>query len=260
MRRSTSRIRPICATDQSRNSWSCTPSTSARANSERNRSRMTPGSVTPRSSRATGNSVYPPGMNFGFSDPDLFLPERLADLDALFRERLGRENPDLAARFERYRAHEPLRARGAVGPPRRGQPAARGVRRGAVRRFRRARRRAGPRPGRGGSLQVPVRGLPEALREEVPRRRLDRLPRPRRRRGVRKIPRRRSLGRPRPRGRGAPRRPRGMGPLRPRGLSRVAPLARRVVHARGRARAGRGSARRGRPGPPFRFPGTTPRS
>src|ERR1019366_5139966 len=59
VRRSTSRIRPICATDQSRNSWSCTPSTSARANSERNRSRMTPGSVTPRSSRATGNSVYP---------------------------------------------------------------------------------------------------------------------------------------------------------------------------------------------------------
>ena len=47
-------------------------------------------------------------MNFGFSDPDLFLPERLADLDALFRERLGRENPDLAERFERYRARGPL--------------------------------------------------------------------------------------------------------------------------------------------------------
>src|ERR1035441_10011959 len=107
VRRSTSRIRPICATDQSRNSGSCPPSTSARANSERNRSRMTPGSVTPRSSRATGNSVYPPGMNFGFSDPDLFLPERLADLDALFRERLGREDPDLALR------HRAMRAEGA---------------------------------------------------------------------------------------------------------------------------------------------------
>ena len=47
-------------------------------------------------------------MNLGFSDPDLFLPERLADLDALFRQRLGRENRDLAARFERYRALEPL--------------------------------------------------------------------------------------------------------------------------------------------------------
>ncbi|HEX2757186.1 MAG TPA: hypothetical protein VHP60_01655, partial [Thermoanaerobaculia bacterium] len=47
-------------------------------------------------------------MNFGFSDPDLFLPHRLADLDALFRDRLGRENPELAARFARYRALEPL--------------------------------------------------------------------------------------------------------------------------------------------------------
>jgi NADPH-dependent glutamate synthase beta subunit-like oxidoreductase/NAD(P)H-flavin reductase len=47
-------------------------------------------------------------MNFGFSAPDLFVPERLADLDALFRERLGRENPDLAERFERHRALEPL--------------------------------------------------------------------------------------------------------------------------------------------------------
>ncbi|MGZ5431014.1 MAG: hypothetical protein ACXWEX_06390, partial [Thermoanaerobaculia bacterium] len=47
-------------------------------------------------------------MNFGFSDPDLFLPERLADLDVLFRERLGRENPDLSERFERYRALETL--------------------------------------------------------------------------------------------------------------------------------------------------------
>jgi len=47
-------------------------------------------------------------MNFGFSGPDLFLPDRLADLDALFRERLGRESPALAARFESYRALEPL--------------------------------------------------------------------------------------------------------------------------------------------------------
>jgi NADPH-dependent glutamate synthase beta subunit-like oxidoreductase/NAD(P)H-flavin reductase len=47
-------------------------------------------------------------MNFGFSDADLFLPERLADLDALFRERLALENPLLAKRLERYRALEPL--------------------------------------------------------------------------------------------------------------------------------------------------------
>jgi len=47
-------------------------------------------------------------MNFGFSGPDLFLSDRLADLDALFRERLGRENPGLAARFEHYRSLEPL--------------------------------------------------------------------------------------------------------------------------------------------------------
>ena len=47
-------------------------------------------------------------MNFGFSDQDLFSPNRLADLDALFRERLSRENPPLAARFARYRAHEPF--------------------------------------------------------------------------------------------------------------------------------------------------------
>ena len=47
-------------------------------------------------------------MNFGFSELDLFLPRRLADLDALFRERLGRENPELAARFARHRALEPL--------------------------------------------------------------------------------------------------------------------------------------------------------
>src|SRR5512140_2239218 len=67
---------------------------------------MTPGSVTSRSSRVTGNSVYPPGMNFGFSDQDLFLPNRLRDLDSLFRERLSREHPPLAARFARYRAHE----------------------------------------------------------------------------------------------------------------------------------------------------------
>src|ERR1035437_9021734 len=69
---------------------------------------MTPGSMTPWSSRVTGNSVYPPGMNFGFSDQDLFLPNRLADLDALFLERLSRENPPLAARFARYRAHKPF--------------------------------------------------------------------------------------------------------------------------------------------------------
>ena len=47
-------------------------------------------------------------MNFGFSDQDLFPPNRLADLDALFRERLSREHPPLAARFARYRAHEPF--------------------------------------------------------------------------------------------------------------------------------------------------------
>jgi len=47
-------------------------------------------------------------MNFGFSDQDLFLPNRLLDLDALFLERLSREHPPLAARFARYRAHEPF--------------------------------------------------------------------------------------------------------------------------------------------------------
>ena len=47
-------------------------------------------------------------MNFGFSDEDLFLPDRLADLDALFLERLARENPDLASRLARYRAREPM--------------------------------------------------------------------------------------------------------------------------------------------------------
>ncbi len=47
-------------------------------------------------------------MNFGFSDQDLFLPNRLRDLDSLFRERLSREHAPLAARFARYRAHEPF--------------------------------------------------------------------------------------------------------------------------------------------------------
>ena len=47
-------------------------------------------------------------MNFGFSDQDLFLPNRLAELDALFLERLSREHPEVAARFARYRAHEPF--------------------------------------------------------------------------------------------------------------------------------------------------------
>ncbi len=47
-------------------------------------------------------------MNFGFSEQDLFLPNRLLDLDALFLERLSRESPPLAARFARYRAHEPI--------------------------------------------------------------------------------------------------------------------------------------------------------
>ncbi len=47
-------------------------------------------------------------MNFGFSDHDLFLPNRLRDLDTLFLERLSRERPSLAARFARYRAHEPF--------------------------------------------------------------------------------------------------------------------------------------------------------
>ena len=47
-------------------------------------------------------------MNFGFSDQDLFLPNRLLDLDTLFLERLSRERPSLSARFARYRAHEPI--------------------------------------------------------------------------------------------------------------------------------------------------------
>jgi NADPH-dependent glutamate synthase beta subunit-like oxidoreductase/NAD(P)H-flavin reductase len=47
-------------------------------------------------------------MNFGFTDRDLFLPHRLADLDALFLQRLSSESPELAARFARYRAKEPF--------------------------------------------------------------------------------------------------------------------------------------------------------
>ncbi len=58
VRRSTARIRPICETDQFRNSWSWTPSTSASANSERKRSR-TPPSAAAEASRLMG-ADYPP--------------------------------------------------------------------------------------------------------------------------------------------------------------------------------------------------------
>jgi NADPH-dependent glutamate synthase beta subunit-like oxidoreductase/NAD(P)H-flavin reductase len=47
-------------------------------------------------------------MNLGFTYADLHDPERLEGLDRLFRQRLAAEDPALAARFERYRAFEPL--------------------------------------------------------------------------------------------------------------------------------------------------------
>jgi NADPH-dependent glutamate synthase beta subunit-like oxidoreductase/NAD(P)H-flavin reductase len=46
-------------------------------------------------------------MNLGFTYAHLHEPARLAELDRLFREHLASGDPDLAARFERYRAHEP---------------------------------------------------------------------------------------------------------------------------------------------------------
>ncbi|HKC24428.1 MAG TPA: FAD-dependent oxidoreductase, partial [Thermoanaerobaculia bacterium] len=49
-----------------------------------------------------------PWERFGFRTADLHRPERLADLDRLFREALRRDSPALAERFERYRAGEAL--------------------------------------------------------------------------------------------------------------------------------------------------------
>jgi hypothetical protein len=46
----------------------------------------------------------------GYSFADLFVPARLAELDAAFRAELGAADPDLAARFEAYRG-------GASGDP-----------------------------------------------------------------------------------------------------------------------------------------------
>ena len=138
---------------------------------------MTPGSMTPRSSRVTGNSVYPPGMNFGFSDQDLFLPEpprgprrplpRAALAGAPAACGALRAVPGARVRSLR-RSSRPSSSRPA-GRSRRSSRSCSAFPPSATPR--------GRVPGRSGPLQVPVLGLPEAHREEVPRCRVDRLPR-----------------------------------------------------------------------------------